>query len=110
MNNVLRVFGVIGLLIILASLAFGLRWAGIQWTGFFGPKEENVRRQIFEETQSFNEGKQQDLAKYYLEYQKGDEQTKAAIKAVVQAQFSYVKKENIESIQMRQFLVQMRGF
>ena len=101
----------IGVLFLLFCLAFGLEWLGIGWEGFFGPKRENVRRQVFEETQSFNQGKQQDLAKYFLEYKRAeDEVDRKAIQSVVQSQFSYVDADNVNSPELRSFLKKMRGF
>jgi hypothetical protein len=46
-------------LVMLGSLAFGLEWAGIKWYGFFGPKRAAVRREVFKQTRSYNEGKEQ---------------------------------------------------
>lgn len=59
-----------------------LDYTGLMWESFMGPKRENVRREIYESTRSFNEGKRQDLIKYYYEYQKADEAGKAGMPAI----------------------------
>ena len=56
---------------------------------FFKPKWQNVERKTFEQTQSFNHGKRQDLAKYYLEYTKSNDMgDKEAIAIVIRSQFA----------------------
>lgn len=37
---------------------------------FWGVRVENARREVFEQTQSYVEGKRQELTKYRLEYQR----------------------------------------
>ena len=77
----MKIFGciILGVLVIvlITSLAFGMEWLSIQWKGFFGPKHEAVRREVFKQTRSYNEGKEQELLKYRLEYlQSKDEDVK----------------------------------
>ena len=58
--------------------------AGIVEIKLFGVKQENARRQVFEQTQSFNDGKRQELLHYKLQYElEKDPTSKAAIKYTI---------------------------
>lgn len=104
-----RFFSWMGISIGVPLVVFLLSYFGLGMYRYFAPKQEDARREVFENTQSFVQGKNQDLAKYYLEYQ-GDETKRAAIAAVIQSQFAYVDADKITSPKMRAFLIEMRGF
>lgn len=111
MGTKLKVFGIsIGGLIGLFALIFIFGLAGLGYYKFFGPKTENVKREIFENTKSYLHGVQQDLGKYYLEYQTADEDEKTAIKATIQMRFAEVDTDKIQSVQLKSFLKNMRGY
>src|SRR5512147_1972955 len=83
------VIGVIVSLVVFVGLFLVLDYGGILWTGFIGPKRENVRRQIFEETKSYNQGQQQELMRLYVEYKRTkDPIEKKAIAGMVRHQFA----------------------
>jgi len=82
------------ILITLVSLAlffvilFGLQYVGIVNYKFFAPKYQNAQREVFENTQSFTEGKIQDLIKYYHEWLNSDKEGKSALKELVIEDFA----------------------
>lgn len=80
----------IGLAVLLALLVlgFGLRGANLFTYKFWAPQEENARREVFENTKSFNQGTIQELAQAYKEYHApgATDTQKAALKAVVRHQ------------------------
>lgn len=93
MKFVLALFGgivaVIAVIVLLGSMAFGATWLGIQWDGFFQPMREDVRREVFEQTKSYNEGKTQDLVRYRLQYQRAKDKTERdAIASAARLQFA----------------------
>jgi len=103
----------IGILIFVGVviIAFSFKLGGLEWQLFFKPKEEEVKRKVFEETKSYVQGKIQDLAKYHEEYQKAEtEEDKEAIKQFIQERFSDFDADNINSVPLRNFLIKMRGF
>lgn len=104
------VFGGIGALALLLLLIFVLRYSELEMFKFFAPQKEDARRTVFENTQSYVHGKRQDLAKYYMEYQKADAEGKETIRSVIQMQFSQFDAEHIQNIKLKQFLTNMRGF
>lgn len=100
----------LAVLVGLIALAFVLELGGLQWKRFFGPKHEAVRREVFEETRSYNEAKMQQLAKYKLEYERTtDLDEKEALKAAICTMFA-----NYDDTRMPQnlqaFLREMRGY
>ena len=89
MRTVLIIVACLMVLALLGSIAFGLEWAGLAWQGYFSPKHEDVRREVFKATRSYNEGKLQELVKYRLEYMRTKDDTeRGAIAATVRMAFS----------------------
>jgi hypothetical protein len=82
---------VLGILafIALIALAFVIELGGLKWKRFFAPKHEAVRREVFKETRSYNEGKLQDLTRYRLEYMRATtEDEKSALAFTIRHQFA----------------------
>ena len=94
--------------ILLLFFVFGLYALG--WMKFFEPKKENIRREIFEQTQSYVHGKIQDLAKYYEEYEKADANSKESIRQLIIVRFAEFDEAKIRSTKLKTFLTSMRGY
>lgn len=76
----------IGIALVLLGLStvFGLQYFGLVNYKFFAPKYENVRRNVYENTQSYVEGKRQEVLKYKLEYDLAKtEEEKTALKYII---------------------------
>ncbi|MDO8496725.1 MAG: hypothetical protein Q7S43_04740 [bacterium] len=50
---------------------------------YFAPKREAVRRQVFEQTKSYNEGMVQELQNMQFDYVKADESHKVALADII---------------------------
>lgn len=101
----------VGIFIGIVVILFILELTGLGFFKFFRPKYENARREIFEETQSYVQGKIQQLAKLYVEYNDAETlEDKDAIKQVVIMQFAEFDAENIRETQLKLFLKNMRGY
>ena len=100
----------IGGFVLFLIVMFILGLYGLGWFKFFGPKTENIKWQIFENTKSYQHGIQQDLGKYYNEYQRTDESGKAVIRATIQMRFAEVDAQKLTSPQLRAFLEETRGY
>ncbi len=85
-----------------------LDFTGLFWESKIGVYREDVRRNVYEHTKSYNQGKIQDLAKDFHEYNQADEQGKIAIKALVRQQFSDFDSNMVNDSQLRMFLEQCR--
>lgn len=78
--------------------------------GFFAPKKENIRRHVFENTQSYVQGKIQDLSNYKLQMDTTkDVASKAAITAVIRSQFANFDINNCPD-ELKPFLQAERGY
>ena len=112
MKDGLKIAGVCLLgLVLLVAIAFALELGGLQWKRFFAPRHENVRREVFEETQSYVHGKIQDLAKYKDEYDGADSpEDKEAIRQLIILRFAELDETRIKASGLRNFLVRMRGY
>ena len=94
-------------IVFLVSLAFGAVWLGIKWYGFFAPKIEAVRREVFKQTKSYNEGKMQQLTKYRIEFLRAKTpDDKSAIAATVRIAFADYDQAQLTP-ELRRFLQQM---
>ena len=99
--------GIIGFLI----LMFILQFAGLEWFRFFQPRRENIKREVFENTKSYTQGKIQDLGKYYAEYQKAEtREDKMALEGVIKMRYAEFDEKKINSLTLRNFLIQTRGY
>ena len=83
---------VAGILVLASLLLFGTLFVGqyFAWwnLSFFGPKVENTRREIFENTQSYVESRRQALTKYYREFCQSDNESKCAIRDLMLQDFA----------------------
>lgn len=94
--------------VLLLSFIMGL--FGLGWMKFFNPRKENIRREVFEQTQSYVHGKIQDLAKYHDEYRQGNENDKECIRQLIIVRFAEFDESKIKSTNLRNFLKRMRGY
>jgi len=66
------------------GLGVGGRYLTMKINAWLSPQEQNVKREVFEQTKSYNEGMEQQLIKYRLEHSKAADPTeKAAIESAV---------------------------
>lgn len=73
-------------------------------TRFWGVRQENAQRQVFEQTQSYVEGKRQELSKLELEYKtEKDPQSKEAIRQSILQRFANFDDTKLDNDQY-QFL------
>ncbi len=108
MKVFLGVLMIILFLVILLCVAFGLEWLGIGWKGYFGPKHEAVRREVFKQTRSYNEGKEQELLKLRREYLRASDEDKAGLASIIRHQFADYDETLIDSPELRGFLKKMK--
>lgn len=90
---------------LLIGLSFGSEVLSLKWKAYFAPRHENVNRQVFKQTKSYNEGKAQELIKYRLEYLRTkDNDEKMAIASTIRMSFS--DYTNVDSLpyELQQFL------
>jgi rubrerythrin len=92
-------------------IVFGLNLGGLEWNKFFSTRQENVKTQVFENTQSYIDGKNNELSSLYQEYQQAKtDEDKQILKNVVIQKFGDFDTDKIKTEQLKNFLKQMRGF
>jgi len=90
-------FVVIFIMILLIAFWFAMSGVDLFSYSFFAPKYENVRRNVFENTQSYIEGKRQELSKYRLEYiREKDSIVKEAIASTIRQSFTNFNKTKLD--------------
>ena len=101
--------GFILLVLVLAGVSYGLGWFNVGYTKTVGKAQQNAETEVFKYSQSYIDGKNQELSKYQFEYNttKADDE-KAAIRATVIHSFAGID-ENILSDENRSFLYKMRN-
>jgi len=104
--KILNVFIVIVLSI---AICFVLGLGGLGFYKFFAPKREAVRREVFEETRSYNQGKMQELAKLKLEYEMADINSQRALKSAIVHKFADYNDDRMPS-ELEEFLTKIRGY
>lgn len=92
-------YGFAGLLAVIV-IVFGLNYMGLVSFKFFAPKYENAKREVYENTQSYVEGKRQAITKYYDEWRKSDSVEKNAIRSLVLQDFANFNLEYLLPQQM----------
>lgn len=102
-------FKIVGGILLFIVVMFLLELGGLGWSRFFGPKWENVRRKTFEETKSYNEGKEQDLLRYRLEYLRADSLSdKESLASTIRHMFADYDASRL-SPELRTFLTTIRS-
>lgn len=96
MKNLLIGIG-ITLLVIggLVGLSYGFGWIGVHQTKTIFKAKENAKREVFEQTQSYVEGKRQEALKFYKEYKNADIAERPAIEEMVSHSFANFDEQKL---------------
>lgn len=105
-----RKIKIVGIIIcaLLIPIVVGLYGLGL--FKVFAPMKRDIDREVFENTKSYLHGIQQDLGKYYHEYQTADECGKSIIEATIRMRFAEVDANKLQSRELRTFLKKTRGY
>jgi hypothetical protein len=74
---------VVGGVVGVGALIWGVAYHDLIFTSFFAPKYENVRRNTFEQSKSFRDGSLQELENMRFEYIKASPEHKVALKDII---------------------------
>jgi len=88
-------FSILGIIIAFVVIVFWLQYFWLANYKFFAPKYQEARRNVFENTQSYVEGKRQEISKYMYEYSKSDEEWKKAICSLVRNSMANIDKSHL---------------
>lgn len=87
---------VIGCILALFILIFAANEFQIFGTKFWGVRQENARREVFEQTQSYVQGKRQELVKLKHEWENADIDSKKTIEATIRISFANFPEGNLD--------------
>ena len=75
---------------------------------FFAPRQEAVRREVFEESKAYRQGMVNELRGYQMAYIKGDAAQKAAMTTLIIRQADQIPAEELPS-DLRSFIFDLRS-
>ena len=101
------VLGIIGFFALIV-LVNEFEIAGVK---FWGVRKENARREVFEQTQSYVEGKRQDLIKYHHEWVNASDDDKVAIEFTIRQSFSQFNEDKylVDQPELLRFLKDIKN-
>ena len=98
----------LGLLVVGVLIIIGISFGGLWSYRYFAPRYEDARRKVFKETRSYNEGKMQQLAKYWHEYITGTVEEKEVIGSTIRHMFADYESQELP-VELRNFLDEIKG-
>lgn len=103
MSDILKlIVGTVGAVLVLVALILGTSELGFKIFERYNPKFENVRRNTYEQSRAYREGTVRDLQNLAMEYTRGNEEQKAAIRITALHRFADVP-DDILTPDLRQF-------
>ena len=76
---------------------------------FWGIRKANAEREVFEQTQSYVEGKRQELIKYHHEWVSADKDSKKTIEATIRMSFAnFDEKKLVDFPELYDFLKKIK--
>ena len=95
----------VGIFAALIVIGFIFQAVGLGFYGYFAPKYEDAKREVFENTQSYVHGKIQDLQKKYGEWMKAESEVdKSVIEEMIRMEFANFPSDKIDNETLRNFL------
>lgn len=85
----------LGILIGLIGLDFAFGYIGVFKTKTVGKARMDAEREVFENSQSYVEGKRQEALKFYKEYKSAEPEEKVAIAQMVSHSFANFDEEKL---------------
>lgn len=88
----------------LIGLSYGFGWIEVHQTKTIYKAKKNAKREVFEQTQSYVEGKKQTALKYYKEYQQANESQKQGLKNIISQEFANFDENKYLIGELRNFI------
>jgi len=101
---------IIGISLVILILGFFIGtsylagWVDVHQTKTIYKAKENARREVFEQTQSYVEGKRQAALKYYKEYQLADEEKRRSLENIISLEFANFEEDKYLSGELQIFI------
>jgi hypothetical protein len=82
-------------LLLLIALDFGFGFVGVFKTKTVGKAQQDAKREVFEQTQSYVEGKRQEALKFYKEFKEAEPEERSAIEEMVSHSFANFDEQKL---------------
>lgn len=86
------------------GLSYATGWIKVHQTKTIEKAQQNAEREVFEESQSYVEGKRQAALKYYKEYQQATEEQQEALKNIISQDFANFDEDKYLTGEIRSFI------
>jgi len=105
----LILLGILLFVCLIIGLSYGFGWIGVHQTKTIKKAQEDANREVFENTQSYIEGKRQEAVKYRLEYLQAETETeKNAIRSTIRMSFANFDESKLNSPELEAFVETMK--
>lgn len=101
----LSVAGFILFIGLMIGLSYAFGWIGVHQTKTIVRAQQNAKREVFEQTQSYIEGKRQAAIKYYKEYKESSDNEKDGLMAIVSQDFANFDEDKYLNGELRAFIM-----
>lgn len=109
MKNVVKtVLLFIGSLLAVGLVAFAVRGTDFFLYRWFAPREEQVRREVFEQSRAYREGMQQEIQSMAFQYQTTDDAHRGALASMILHRVADYDIELLSS-DLRSFVTRLRS-
>ena len=99
----------IGVIAVGVGLSYAFGWIDVHQTKTIGKEKVNAKREVYETSQSYVEGKRQEAVKQYSEWQKAETQEeKEAIENIVRLSFSNFDETLLQDSQLQNWIIQCK--
>jgi hypothetical protein len=95
--------------VFLLLLGLGLGYYGVFATKTVGKAQQNANREVFEQTQSYVEGKRQELQKDYHEWLNTKPEDKVAIEGIIRSSFASFDEDKYLTGDLYNFLHKIKN-
>lgn len=90
------------------ALSFGLGYTDVFYTKTVGKAQQNANREVFEQTQSYVEGKRQELIKLHHEWVQASDEDKKPIEGLIRQSFANFDENKIVEPDLYDFLKRVK--
>lgn len=108
MKDALKIVGIVlAAIVVVGLITFVTTGMGVANFAFWAPKQQAAERHVFENTPSYIQGKNQDLAKYHHEWvTDSSSENRLAVEALVRQQFGSFDRSKVEDPELSSWLGQ----
>lgn len=100
---------IICIIIISGAIDLGTGYFGVLRTKTVGKAQQNADRTVFESTQSYVEGKRQELVKLHHEWRLAEEADKRALESEIRISFANFDSKLIQDPELQQWLIDIKN-